>query len=133
MPGTVGAVLIVSMNDGFSVAVCIEGVAKLLQLFTKFAVVIDLAIENNPGCAILIVDRLLAAFHIDDRQPSHAQAHTLVEVEAVIIRAAMFYRLAHPGQKRLVHEGAVILDDAYNATHKLTHAVTNTSQRFDVF
>src|SRR5438128_9366964 len=133
MPGTVGAVLIVSMNDGFCVAVCIKGVAKLLQLFAKFAVVIDLAIENNPGSAILIVDRLLAAFHIDDRQPSHAQAHTLVEVEAVIIRAAMFYRVAHPGQKRLVHKAVVILDDAYNATHKLTTADTKACSRSDGF
>src|SRR3989442_3739261 len=133
MPGTVGSVLIVSMNDGFCVAFFIKGVAKLLQLFAKFAVVIDLAIESNPGSALLIGDRLLAAFQIDDRQPSHAQAHTLVEVEAVIIRAAMFYRLAHSGEKRLVHEGVVILDDAYNATHKLTHAGTNACQRSDVF
>src|ERR1700730_6564390 len=102
MLGTVGAVLIVSMNDGFCVAVCIEGVAELLQLFAELTVVIDLAIENNPGGAVLIVDRLLAACHIDDRHPPHAQAHALAEVEAVIIRAAMAYGLTHACQKCLV-------------------------------
>src|SRR6266850_3041482 len=120
----IGSVLIVGVNDSFCVAVCIKGVSELLQLFAELLVVIDLSIENNPCSAILIVDRLLAAFHIDDRQAAHAQANSLVEVEAVFIGAAVAYGLTHARKKCLVHGGSVFFNDTYNATHKLNIAGT---------
>src|SRR2546423_8253807 len=110
---TVGAVLIVGVNDGFCVAVCVKGVAELFQLVAEFAIVIDLTIEDNPGGAVLIVDRLLAAFQIYDRQTTHAQAHALAEVETVFIRATMAYGFAHARDKRLLHQRVIVLDYAY--------------------
>ena len=63
---TVGAILIVGMNDRFGVAVGIKLVAEFLEFLAQLPVVIDLAIENNPGGAILIVNRLVPALEIDD-------------------------------------------------------------------
>src|SRR6266550_3001350 len=115
---TIGAVLIVGVNDGFCIAVCIKGVAELFQLVAEFAVVIDFPIEDNPGAAVLIVDRLLAAFQIYDRQPAHTQADALAEVEAIFIRATMAYGFAHARDKRLIHRRIIVLDYAYNSAHK---------------
>ena len=67
MPGTVGAVLIVSMNDGFSVTVGIKSVTEVFQVFAQLALVIDLAVEDDPSATILIVNRLLPTFQIDNR------------------------------------------------------------------
>ena len=73
MFGTVGAVLIVGVNDRFGVAVCIEGVTEFLEFVAEFAVVVDLAVENYPGRAILIVNGLLSALQVDYRQAAHAK------------------------------------------------------------
>ena len=54
------------MNDGFSVAVGVKLVSQFFESLAEFEVVVDLAVEDNPGGAILIVNWLLAAFQIDD-------------------------------------------------------------------
>ena len=103
MFGTVGAILVVGVNDRFGVAICIEGVAEFLELLAEFAVVVDLAVENDPGSSILIVNRLLPALQVDDRQAAHAQADRAVEVEPVVIRSTMLDGSAHPRDQRLVN------------------------------
>ena len=118
MLGTVGAVLIISMDDGLGVAVCIKGVAEPFQLVAEFEIVIDLTVEDNPGGAVLVVNRLLAAFHIDNRQPPHAQADSLAEVEAVIIRATMADSVTHARDQRMINSRVSVLDYSYNPTHK---------------
>ena len=92
--------------------------AELFQLVAKFEIVVDLAIENDPGGAVLIVNRLLAAFHINNSQPAHAQADSLAEVEAVIIRATMANGVAHARDQRLINQRIRLFDYAYNPTHK---------------
>ena len=57
----VSAVLIVGMNDRFGVAVGIKGVAEFFELLAELEIVVDLAVENYPGGAVLIVDGLLSA------------------------------------------------------------------------
>jgi hypothetical protein len=45
-----------------------------LELAPQVAVVVDLAVEDDPDGAILVADRLLAVVEIDDAQPPHAEA-----------------------------------------------------------
>src|ERR1700720_780005 len=71
MFGTVGAVLVPGMNDRFRVAVGIKLMAELLELIAQFAVVVNLAVEDNPGSAVLIMNWLLATFQVNDREPAH--------------------------------------------------------------
>src|SRR5262245_50787416 len=52
---TVSSELIVSMNDGFGVAVGVEGVAEFFQLLSQLEIVVDLAVEDDPGAAVMVV------------------------------------------------------------------------------
>ena len=105
------------MNDRFGIAVCVEGMTELLQLFAKLAVVVNLAVENYPGSAILIVDWLVAALDVDDREPAHSQAGWTTEIETIIVRAAMLDGIAHSDQQRLINIRSITINYAYNSAH----------------
>jgi hypothetical protein len=66
MFGTVGAVAIVGVNDCLRVAVCIEGMAELLELVAQLAVVVDLGDENDPGGSVMVMNWLRATREVDD-------------------------------------------------------------------
>jgi len=108
MPGTVNAVLIIRVHDRFSIAVGVELVAEFFEFFAEFEIVVDLAVENNPGSPFLVVDGLFTTLQIDDRQPAHAQADATINVKAIIVRTAVLDRIAHPGQQLLVDSFTVI-------------------------
>src|SRR6185436_17533388 len=78
---TVSAKLVVGMNDGFGVAVGVERVAKVFQLLAQLEIVVDLAVEDDPRGSIPIVNGLLAALEIDDREAAHGQTHRAVDIE----------------------------------------------------
>ena len=115
---TIGAILIVGVNDRFGVAVGVERVAEFLQFLAQFAVVVDLAVENDPGGAILVVNGLLPALQIDDREASHAQPDGIVEVEAVVVWSPMTNGGAHPRHEGLVNSQTIVSNYANNSTHK---------------
>src|SRR5260370_26258085 len=92
---TIGAPLVVGVNDSFSVAVRIELVAELFELPAQLAIVLDLAVKNNPCGAILIMNRLLSVREIDDREASHRQSHASAEIETVIVRTTMTNASVH--------------------------------------
>ena len=103
MVGTVGAKLIVGVDDCFGVAVCIEGVTEFFEFVADLAVVVNLAVENYPGSAVLIVNRLLPALQVDYRQAAHTKADRSINVEAIVIRPAMPDGSAHPAEQCLVN------------------------------
>jgi hypothetical protein len=103
MVGTIRSVLVVGMNDGFRVAVCIEGVTEFFEFFAEFAVVVNLAVENYPGGAVLIVNGLLPTLQVDYREAAHAKTHRAIDVEAIIIRPTMPDGSAHPAEECLVN------------------------------
>ena len=76
----IGPVTIVRVNDGFGIAIGVKSVAKLLQLFAQLAIVVNLAVKNNPRGSILIVDRLL----------SHPAHQLLVHVTTVATNYACY-------------------------------------------
>jgi hypothetical protein len=49
MVRAVGAVLIVGVNYRFGIAVCVKRVAEFFEFVAEFAIVVNLAIENDPG------------------------------------------------------------------------------------
>src|SRR6266478_1001133 len=119
MFGTVGAVLIVSVNDCFGVAVGIKGVAQLLKLVAELAIVVDFAVENNPGGAVLVMNWLRATGEVDDGQPPHPQAYGAVEIEAVVIGSTVTHGVCHARQQRTVNIQSVTTNNSYNSTHTL--------------
>jgi hypothetical protein len=104
------------MNNRFSIAVGVEGVAEFLEFFAQLAVVINLTIEHNPGRLITVVDRLLPAGEIDNRKATHPQPDLLVEIKTILVGPAMPDRLAHATHQRLVHI-AIAANNAYYSTH----------------
>src|ERR1700687_3833605 len=99
----IGPVTIVSVNDCFSIAIGVENVAELFQPFAQLAVVVNLAVENNPGSAVLIMDWLLSALQIDNREPPHAQGHRALEIETVVVGPPVPDSAAHPARQLLIH------------------------------
>src|SRR6266513_6556475 len=95
----VGAITVISMNDRFSIAVGVKSMSKFFQLLPQLEIVIDLAVEDYPCCSILIVNRLLTTFEIDDRETAHSQSHRTANVKAVFVGTAMPYRRAHSRQQ----------------------------------
>jgi hypothetical protein len=95
------------MNNGLGIAIGIEGVPKILELLAEFLIVIDLAIENYPGGLILIVDRLLAALDINDRQTPHSQSNVPIDIETIIVWPTVLDGHAHAREQGLV-DGAFI-------------------------
>ena len=116
---TISSPLVVGVNDSFSVTVGIELVAELFELLAQFAIVVDLAVENNPRRAVLIMNRLLSVCEIDDREPPHRQSHPIAEIETVIVRTTMTNGLIHAREQLAVDRSAVFVNYACNATHGL--------------
>ncbi len=59
------------------------------QFFAKLGVVVDLAVENDDGVAIVAAHRLLAAAQIDDLQPDSAKRNRGRFPNALLIGSAM--------------------------------------------
>jgi hypothetical protein len=91
------------VNDRLGIAVCVKGVAEFFEFVAKLAVVVYLAVKNYPGSAILIVNGLLSALQVNDRQPPHAQTNRALEVEAVLVWSAVAYGGAHFADQCLVN------------------------------
>jgi hypothetical protein len=120
MFGTIGAVSIVGVNDCLGIAVCVKGVTEFFEFLAQLAVVIDFAVENYPGGAVLVVNRLLSALKIDDGQPAHTQANRSIEVEPVVVRAPMTNGFAHPSQQSFVNVSSITPNDSCYTTHELS-------------
>ena len=92
---------------------------EFFELVAEFAVVIDLAIENYPRGAVLVVDGLLPTLQVDYRQAPHAKAYRPVDIKAIIVWSTMTDRRAHPSQQILVNVRPVATNYACNSTHTL--------------
>jgi hypothetical protein len=108
------------VDDGFGVAVGVEGVTQFFELFPQLEIVVDLAVEDYPGTAISIVNGLLTAFEVDNCEATHRQTHRAVDVEAILVRPAVTNGVIHPRQQFLVNWFSVVSNDAYDSTHLVT-------------
>src|SRR4029079_14510121 len=66
------------------------------------AVVVDLAVEDDPGAAVLVGHGLMAAGEVDDGQAPHGEAGLPQQHGAVVVRAAVNEGGAHPLQDRRI-------------------------------
>ncbi len=102
MPEQVKAIVLVQVDDGFAIAGGVRLVPALHQRLAQFAIVINLAVKHQRDAAILVVQRLVAAFHVDDAQAAHAQRHIPPAVKAVAIRPTMPDQVRHRAHQRRV-------------------------------
>ena len=82
-------------------------------------IVIDFSVVHDPDRAVLVVDRLVPSFDIDDRKTAHAENHVLVFEQPLIIGAAMHDRVSHATDVvSIVATASVCLNDADYAAHE---------------
>ena len=113
------AVVLVQMNDGLGVALGAEPMAVSHQLAMQFLVVVDLAVEDDPHGPVFVEHRLLSAFEIDDAEAPHAERDTVLDVNALLVGAAMHHHSTH--RTDLVLEDGLVVpaDDSSDAAHKI--------------
>ncbi len=91
-----------------------------ISCWRRFAVVVDLAVEDDPHRAVLVGDGLVPAVQVDDRQPAVAQDRLAAGVQPLIVRTAMADRIGHLlDQARLDRTSRIEGDDAADAAHGL--------------
>jgi hypothetical protein len=102
-PGeTVVAPLLVGVDDRLGIAGRIEPVTERFELLSELAVIVDFAVEDDPGRLVFAMDRLMPGRQIDDAQPAHPETCPGLDVDPLVVRATMPYDLAHPVNEREV-------------------------------
>ena len=90
-----------------------ERLAHLLE-------VVDLTVENDLQGLVLVCDRLRAAREVDDAQPPHADAHALLDEEAVVIGAPVPNGAGH-GTEYFWGNASVGREDSHDSAHSGSH------------
>jgi hypothetical protein len=75
-------------EEGLDVAMGLECV-RAANLAAKIEMVHDLAIADNSEPAVRAEDRLVSAGEIDDAEAPHSKAEITIDVDALVIRAAV--------------------------------------------
>jgi hypothetical protein len=122
MLGRLVAVLLVQMDDDFGIGVGGERVSPANQVLPKLAIVVDLTIEHDGDGPILIVDRLVAPFEIDDAEPPHPDAHVASRVKTVVIGPPMGDARTHALHHRGI-DGSTVAGHRTNPTHQVCSPV----------
>ena len=99
--GQVRAVLLVEVRKHLGVAAAAEQVAVRLELSPERLVVVDLAVLGRPHALPLVREGLVAALHVDDREPACPQGAAVGAHEARVVRAAVGDLVRHPAQDLL--------------------------------
>lgn len=98
-----------ALEDYFGVGVGVEVVAEGGEFGAEFAVVIDLAVEDDDGVAVGGVDGLFAAGEINDAEADGAEGDVGGDVDAPLVGAAMVEglggRFDSAGGRRDGHDG----------------------------
>jgi hypothetical protein len=108
------------VEDYFGIAVGVKLVAEFFQLSSELPIIVDFAIEDDPGGAIPIVNWLLAALDINNRQAAHTQAHWSTKIEAIVIWPAVAYSRGHAAHEFLIDWNIVATNYSYDSTHSQT-------------
>ena len=111
--GAGGAPLLVGVDDDLAVAVRAEGVAGGLELGAQLAVVVDLAVVDEPDGLVLVGHRLVPALAVDDAQAAVAEADGRRLEGAGVVGAAMHDGGGHAPEKLPVGRAGEAEDAAH--------------------
>lgn len=101
------APLEVTEDDDFGIGVAEERVTELEEFLADFEEVINFAIEDHPDIARGIGHGLVPCWgEIEDGEASEAEAEGAIEVEAIVIGAAVGESVGHLGEALGVGWGA---------------------------
>ena len=89
------AVFLVAVEQHLRVGGGLEDVAFFDQLFPQLPEVVDLAVEGEDLGAVLVEDRLGAAFQVDDGQPPEPHRDAFVHIVVVLVGPAVDNLVGH--------------------------------------
>src|SRR5437867_4730518 len=95
MANAIAPVLFVQMDDGFCVAVGTIAMPALFQSCAQFGVIVDFAVEDDPNCAGLVAEGLVAAGDVNDAEAAHSDGGWSIGIYAFVVRATMGHGGAH--------------------------------------
>jgi hypothetical protein len=92
--------LLVQVDECFGVTVGFELMALADQVLAESLVVVDLTIEDHPDRAVFIRNGLMAGMEIDNAETAHADSAAAIDVETLVIGAAVPDLIAHGAHLR---------------------------------
>src|SRR4029077_1733028 len=93
--------LLISVGKDLGVGLGGELMPGSLQDLAQLEVVVDLAVLNDPNRGVFVVDRLVAAFDVDDREATAAEGHAIELDATFVVGPAMDHRVAHAADELL--------------------------------
>ncbi len=121
--GECGTVVLVEVRQDLRVAAASQHVAAPAQLLAQGRVVVDLTVLCGPDPAALVGEGLVAALHVDDREPPGAERAALTGHVAGVVRAAVGDHVGHrpqDGVRQRGRAGAIDPERAGNPAHGAT-------------
>ena len=107
--------------EDFGIGLRGETMAAEDEAFTKLAIVVKFAVENNGDVVIFVPNGLMAAGKVDDAEAAHAQRETgspgLGQQETFFIRTAMKHGRGHGANAGFGFRGAGSECDATDTAH----------------
>src|SRR5262249_21253968 len=111
-------VLLVSVDDHLCVTARGEPVAARLEVGTQALEVVYLAVERHPDGAVLVGHRLPPTRQVDDAEPAVAKGYVTVEVDPLVVGAAVCEAGADPLQHRAIHRARPQVQDTGDPAHR---------------
>src|ERR1043165_9273309 len=116
------AAFFVKVNNRFGIRARSVFVAVRFEADAEFCVVVDLAVEDEPGVLVAAVHRLMTGGgEIDDRQTAKPEAAAMIIKKQVarVVRAAMRHLVAHSRDERSVDRSfaRAVFPDSTDAAH----------------
>jgi hypothetical protein len=109
--------LLVETEYYLAIGVTPEHVASLQELLAQLGGVVDFAVANEDKIPVARLQRLMAAFDVDDRQTASAERAVSVDGMPFAIRTAMMLNARHPSQVAAIGPAAVEVDDPIDTAH----------------
>ena len=83
------------MDERLRIAVRVKAMSRLFKILSQFQVVVDLPVEDNPDALVFVVDRLMAAGHIDNGKAPHPKSDVASDIGTAVVRATVDDRVVH--------------------------------------
>src|SRR5271165_2219037 len=117
------AVLLVGMNDGFSVAMALIAVSSGFELGTDVGVIEDFAVVGDPQRFVLVGHRLAAGGEVNDAQTTVAEGDFALHIKPGAIRTAVRDDVRHGTDHARVGGVAVGTKNSRYAAHIISFAL----------
>jgi hypothetical protein len=73
----------------------LESMPSSLEVGAQILKVVDLTIEHSRHSSVFIADRLPASRHVYDREATHPKSHIPLDIDPLVVRAAVGDGSAH--------------------------------------